>query len=50
MSPVQQDDVVAQPAQQHRGRGPSAHDHNLMTDKHETTLHEAKLATLAESW
>jgi hypothetical protein len=49
MRRVRQDDVVAQPGQQHSGRGPGGHDHNVMTDKHETTLRKARPAALAES-
>ena len=50
MRRVRQDDVAAQPGQQYRGRGPGGHDHNVMTDKHETTIGKARPAALAESW
>jgi hypothetical protein len=50
MRRVRQVDVVAQPGRQHRGRGPSGHDHDVITDKHETTIGKAGAATLTASW
>jgi hypothetical protein len=50
MRRVRQGDVVAQPGRQHRDRGPGGHDHDVMTDNHETTIGKARPTTLTESW